>query len=120
MEGVSHHRGQLPATLHPQVLEAQAVPAQLLQADLLGASPPAPQGPGGCSGAVAAGKDGRGLAPRASPGGTAAPPRAGCTPSFLFIVFQNLIFLSNQLQFLLKMSPNDLTLTVKRSSQSGF
>lgn len=43
VEGVSHHRGQLPATLHPQVLEAQAVPAQLLQADLLGASSPAPR-----------------------------------------------------------------------------
>lgn len=35
VESVSRHRGQLPPTLHPQVREAEAVPAQLLQAHLL-------------------------------------------------------------------------------------
>lgn len=36
VEGVSNHCGQLSSTLRPQVLEAEAVPSQLLQAHLLG------------------------------------------------------------------------------------
>lgn len=41
--------------------------------------------------------------------------------SFLsfFIVFQNLISTSQQLEFLLRMSPRRLTAAVKRSSYSG-
>lgn len=35
VESVSHHGGQLPPSLCPEVLEAEAVPAQLLQALLL-------------------------------------------------------------------------------------
>lgn len=43
VESVGHHRGQLPAALHPQVLEAQALSPQLLQAELLRAWQP-PEG----------------------------------------------------------------------------
>lgn len=35
VESVSHHCGQLPSTLRAQILEAEAVPSQLLQAVLL-------------------------------------------------------------------------------------
>lgn len=35
VESVGHHRGQLSAALRPEVLEAKAVPSQLLQAHVL-------------------------------------------------------------------------------------
>lgn len=128
VESVRDHGGQLSSSLRPEVLEAEAVPSQLLQALLLG--------PRTCHGrfrhlrarfrdagcAAAAAERGR-EAGRAREGARVGLRRQSCRgrisfPS-LFMVSPSLISMSNQLDFMLKMRPNDFTAPVKHPSLSA-